>query len=207
MPVQDEKNKTIWMDLKEGQTILRILSSSSTPLPSHWVDSEKKSHTCFGRDKGCPYSSVRKDFTTGKDRMGHWPSLKYLVWAVDRADNQLKIVKLHYSVPKQISQLKESSTYGFTKDIPYDITIMKVVLPSKKNPSGKEYRHTVMPSAVTPLTEEEVKLKENCTSLSAIVQRMQDKEKAKFDESQKDRVSLTPVMNTKEEEEDDEDDE
>ena len=190
---KQDKGKTEWLSLGEGQTVIRVLSTDYSVLANHWIDSEKKYHTCFGKDKGCPYDTLVKDYKTNNEYIGHRPNQVYLVWAIDRADGKIKITKLPYSVIKQIGDLKSSETYKFDKQMMYDISIMKLVTPSTKTKTGKETKYTVMPSAVSHLTDAELKMYEGCSRPSEIVQKMQDKEKRNYDQNNVSSRTTSPT--------------
>jgi len=104
----------------------------------------------------------------------HKPSLKYLMWLIDRKDGKMKIGKLTYKVVKAIADWKTTEEFGYT-DIPgYDIIIQKTSNGSKST----DVVYTISAARQdTPLTNEEIKMSDNLPSLEEIVNKSKEKVK------------------------------
>lgn len=150
-----------WMKLETGDNKVRIVSEFE-PLAKHFMGKGSKPQTCIGYDKGCLQCQEMKSFDeahkndTEPVKNPHKPSVKFLMWVIDRKDGAAKIGEFGWTVIKALSDLGEDEEYAFNKEtgLPeYDINIKKVV--TNPTPSGTEY--SVVPSrANKPLTAEEV---------------------------------------------------
>ncbi len=180
--------KSEWYTPEVGENKVRFLSMDSVVLATHWNPSLKKTFTCFGKDKGCPYdieidSPVRDENNqieldvNGKPKtekkIVHRPGKKYLLWIIDRKDGKVKIGKFTYGVAKYVVDLKNSSDYGYS-DIPgCDITIIK----TKTGPKTSDVEYNTVPGKEVPLTPAEEEYRKNLGNLGEIVEKMKDKAK------------------------------
>ena len=100
---------------------------------------------------------------------GDKPKPSWLLWAIDRADNQIKMFEAGYMIISQIQTLAKSSEYGFESLPAYDIFI-------QKDGESLETEYTVTPARKdTELTEEE---KEDISALKSPALIIEDKKKS-----------------------------
>jgi len=146
-----------WFRFQDGENKIRIVSGFE-PLGKHFDAKTKKSTVCVGKDKGCV-------FHEGDTRT----PVKYLTWIIDRADGEIKIAELPYTVIKALSELRVTDEYTFEGTPPYDITV-------KKKGEGLETEYAVMPARKnTELTNEEKEAIGNKKDISDIVEAMKEK--------------------------------
>ena len=69
------------------------------------------------------------------------PNFKWLVYALDRADGQVKLFFMPHTIFKNLRDFQKSEDYGFDEvPMPYDVTI------NAKKAGTKEVEYTVIPS-------------------------------------------------------------
>ncbi len=129
-------SKGAWLNLKEGENKMRIVSDFAD-YGNHFFP-PNKSFICIGQENDCAYC---------KD--GNKPSVQFVGYVIDRTDNQVKVLRIGYTIYKQISEFGKNEEYGFEGLPPYDITIVR-------KGQGKETEYTVIPARKnTELTSEE----------------------------------------------------
>lgn len=136
-----------WFKFQEGKNQFRILSEPEILFEDY------KQGICY---EGCGYE--------GKP--------KYLAWILDRADNQVKLMKIPYSIFQNLVAFEEDEETNFTGfPMPYDIKI------NAKNAGTKEVEYTVMPSIkreAVPMTVVDEVLQKNTTK--EIIEKMKQKQ-------------------------------
>lgn len=156
-PETEAKKSTDFYDLTAGDHKMRVLTQP-IPVRSYYKDGA--------------FTQVDEDYK-GPEKV----ILRGWVWAIIRGGEEIKIVKLPYSVIKMIQQLRADSEYAFDDfPMPYDITIKAtgekltreyVVSASRKN------------TAVTAVEQAELEKK---TPIADIVQKIRDKKEESQDE-------------------------
>lgn len=109
-------------------------------------------------------------------------NVKWTVWGLVRATGELAIVDLTNSVAEKLLNFMRSDEYSFKAfPMPYDINI-KVTKKKVANPGPKDIEYDVIASRKdTPVTEEELKELERKAPISQIMERMQAKQKERFE--------------------------
>lgn len=152
---------------EEGENRIRVLSPGE-PTASHFQN-KKFLGTCYGVEKGCPFHIGQYKDTLSR--------VKFLMYIIDRKDNQIKLANMPYIIIKAIGALQENQDYAFDEiPMPYDITI------NAKGAGKIEVEYTVIPSPkLIPLTQEEQNELLKLKSVKEIVERMKEKQKEKID--------------------------
>lgn len=147
-----------YFKINEGnENVIRILSKGEA-YASHYING--KFRTLYGRENGDPIRD-EVDYDSGKpgrvivpiNKEGKIPkpSIRLVVYIIDRADNQVKVAELPYSVSKQITALQQNPDYAFDDvPMPYDIRITY----KKDAPPTEKYRVEVKPNGAD-LTQEQ----------------------------------------------------
>lgn len=160
------KGKGDWFTLETGDNKVRVISEYEV-LAKHW-GGNKKSTVCVGKDHGCIFCNVEKGEQPAK------PTVKFLMWVIDRRDGKFKIAELGWTVVKAIGDLQMDEEYAFTELPEYDINIKKTVKGSGTQPSDTEY--TVIPSRTNkPLTPEETAQLKDLTPIKEVVEAIKGK--------------------------------
>jgi len=148
-----------------GENKLRVLSGYEA-YGNHWVVADNRSYVCLGKDNGCVYCENEKD----KDCKTSRRSVKFLMWVLDRADGEVKIAQVGYSIIKQLGTLATSEDWAFDDIPPYDVVI-------KKTGEKLKTEYNVTPTkAEKPLTVDEQKVvDEEITDLSEVIEKMKTK--------------------------------
>jgi hypothetical protein len=154
--VQDESDKMgskgIWMKLKEGENVIRVLAE---PEPFY----EK-----FG--VGICYTDCNYQGTP-----------KYLAYVWDKADNKVKLFRMNMTIAKMVAALMKDEDHGFESfPMPYNIKI------TAKGAGTKEVEYQVIPGAVKPIDDsvmEELATQNNTTA--EIIENMKKKQKENVD--------------------------
>jgi len=143
--------------IKAGQNRVRIVSEYE-PFGNHYIKEEKKSYTCSGKEE-CKYCKA-----------GLKPGLRFLIWIIDREDNDIKIAQFGYMIISQIKELAVSEDWKFDSVPDYDMTI-------KKEGEGLATEYFVQPTPnKSPLTEEEKSLVlDKVKDLKEIITKMKEK--------------------------------
>lgn len=117
-------------------------------------------------------------------------SAKYLAWVLDHKDNQVKLMKIPYSIMEAIVSFMTNEEYTFsTFPMPYDITIQA------KNAGKKEVEYAVVAArSNTPVPDVAMDEYKKQKPVAEIIARMKEKqiEKDKQDgvyESKEDRLA------------------
>lgn len=122
----------------DGESKIRIVSEPYE-LIRHFIESEQKSYTCPGADKGCRFCAE-----------GHEPKTKFIYRIIDRADGHLKLVEVGWSLVGAIKDLHDSAEYGFDTEPPYDMSVTKTG-------KGLGTKYALLAArANTPLTSDEL---------------------------------------------------
>lgn len=106
--------------LQSGENKIRILTEAE-PFKEHFVDNAP-SVMCVG-EKRCGYCKA-----------GSKASVKIMLYVLDRADEEIKLATMPFSIFKQLGELARSSEWGFDDLPPYDVMITK-------RGEGKETRY------------------------------------------------------------------
>lgn len=147
-----------YFKLKQGENKIRIVSEAEV-FGKHFVN--KRSSVCMGKED-CPYC------IDGDKSKPSW-----LMWIIDRTDNQIKMFEAGYQIIKQIQKMAQGTEYGFDALPAYDMYI-------QKEGESLETEYTVTPARKdSPLTEEE---KENITTLKSPSKIVEDKKKGALKE-------------------------
>lgn len=146
-----------FLKLVSGENRLRIVSEPEA-RGSHYIQSEKKSYACLGKENLCDFC------LNGID-----PRVRFLYRVIDRKDGALKLLEVGWSIVGELKKLHDSTDYAFNEIPPYDISILK-------EGTGLETTYSVLPARMnTPLTpEEEAKIKD-AKPLSDFIETMKQK--------------------------------
>lgn len=155
-----EKNKSDWLNLKEGSNKIRVVSDFAD-YGTHAIKEGNKfqSVVCIGKENHCPYCEK-----------GLPVKVQFLGWVIDRNDGQVKLLRIGWKIYEQLKKFQESEEYGFETLPSYDIDIVKTG-------TGLDTRYNIIPSRKdSPLTDEEkalivAKIKEP----QEIIEKMRDK--------------------------------
>jgi hypothetical protein len=126
------KEKSDWLNLKEGSNKIRIVSQFVDYGVHSIKDKGKyKSVICVGKDNHCSYCANNVP-----------AKVQFLGWVIDRKDGKVKLLKIGWRIYEKLDNLQKSEEYGFT-DLPeYDIDIIRKgegldtdydVIPARKN--------------------------------------------------------------------------
>ncbi len=141
--IKDYKNynppeaESPWIKFLEGTTTIRILSHSIN-WKSHYIRSEKKSHTCTGDISTCEWCQK------GDQPKGRWA---YLI--LNRSNKEIRVMEIGWSIFGTILQCAKDSDYGDPRK--YDLKITR-------KGTGLETEYQVIPGKETKFTEEEEKV-------------------------------------------------
>jgi len=142
---------------KEGDTKVRILDSSKEPIATHFIQEGGKTKpvVCVGAKNGCQYHG--SGAPTDKNGNVKKPSVKYVMYLLDRDDNSIKRADVAYSIVKSLSSLQEKPDWAFEDlPMPYDIVI---TYDSKAAPNDM-YKVTPSPKASVLSAETLAELKD-----------------------------------------------
>ncbi len=156
------KDSGDWMKLKDGSNKVRIVSDfADYGIHSIKDNGKYRSEVCIGKDNGCYYCS-----------QGLPVKVQFLGWVIDRADNQVKLLRIGWVIASQIKAYQESEEYGFKDLPPYDIDIVR-------SGEGLETDYNVIPARKdTPLTpEEEEMIAKMVKDPKEIINKMKEKAK------------------------------
>lgn len=151
-----------WLSLKEGDNRVRIVSEYE-PLAKHW--SAKKGTICIGKDKGCVFCSSEDS---------EKPSVKFLMWVIDRTDGKLRIGEFGWSIVNTLREFQEDPEYHFENLPPFDVNIRKTVKNGGKQPSDTEYS-VIASRTNTELSPEEIEAVGKLNTIKSIVDTMKAK--------------------------------
>lgn len=154
-----------WLHLETGDNKIRILSEYEV-YAKHWIN--KKAQVCVGKDKGCAYC-LSAD-TDKKEK----PSVKFLLWVIDRRDGKAKIAEFGWTIIKAIADLKEDDEYAFDVLPEYDINVKKTVKGSGTRPSDTEYT-VIAARSNTPLTDDELQIVSGLKPVKDIIEGIKTK--------------------------------
>ena len=151
-----ENKNSGWIKFEKGDTKIRLMTGYE-PIGKHFDQTTSKSNICVGQDNGCELNH--------KERF----QVKYLAWAIDRKDQELKLVELPYSVVAQIKDLADNEEYKFELLPEYDLTI-------KRTGEKLETEYKVIPARQnTPVTPEEAEMLKDKKDPADIIQAMIEK--------------------------------
>lgn len=138
-----------WFSFEEGENRVRILTLGEV-LPEHF-----KHGYCIGKDEGCTFRGDVKDKhgNVVEKNVHTKPTVKWLLWVIDRKDGKIKLAKFSYKVMQQIGVFQEDPDYAWTQPpMPYDLKIIA------KDAGKTNVTYTVVPAPkIEPLTDEEMK--------------------------------------------------
>lgn len=154
---------------EEGDNRVRILSPGKA-LATHRLGGSKFI-TCYGKDEGCPYHGAGAP--VDKEGNEQKPSVKFLMWVIDRKDGKVKLAFMPYTIVKLLAALQGNPDYSFDElPMPYDVTV------NAQKAGTKEVTYAVLPSpkpvALTPQEDEEFAKKR---PIEDVIERMQNKAK------------------------------
>ncbi len=182
-----------WLNLKDGDNKIRIVSGFEA-FGRHYDSLNNKSITCIGKDEGCKYCLEAEEILEKirelkinqdpnekekqelddavKQYNAKRSKVQFLVWAIDRTDGKVKLMRYGATIQKQLSELAKSEEYKFSDTPEYDITI-------KRTGQKLETEYAVMPARKNvPLTTEEKKLVVDTTKpITEVIDAMKDKAK------------------------------
>lgn len=133
------KSSSGWITFAQGDNRVRLLSEPAS-YAEHYIEQGYKG-VCVGTDDNCPGCLSEQK-----------PAIKYLFWAIDRRDSQIKLCKITWGIYKQLGVLQADPEYAFDgMPMPYDVNIK--VNKEASSPSGY---YTVVPARTSvPLTNGE----------------------------------------------------
>lgn len=205
-----------WMNLEQGENKIRIVSGY-VPYGKHYDNGLQKTIACIGYDAGCPYceeakeisqqlNEMKVDFGTSPDEeqkkqldevkkkySSKKSTVQFLIWVIDRKDQQVKILRYGSKIQGQISQLAKSSDYSFDELPGYDMTI-------KREGQGLGTTYTVLADRKdSELTKEENELiQETIKPLEEIIDAMKNKAMQEFGEDDGEQAP-TPTFDEEDE--------
>ena len=146
-----------WMDLKEGDNKIRIVSEFKD-YGSHFMGKGIPSLVCIGKED-C--QACKKEDN---------PKVQFLGWVLDRADGEVKLLRAGYQIFSLLGQLAESEEYGFDVIPKYDITI-------NKTGEGLQTKYNVLPGREEKdlTNEESEKVMEKIKDPDEIIEAMKAK--------------------------------
>lgn len=151
-----EKVKTGGSDfyrLEQGMNRLRIVSGVEE-RGTHFASSQKKSFSCQGKDT-CEYCKA-----------GDKVKMKFLMYVIDRRDNQVKLAEFGYSIVREVAKLQKDEDYAFAEYPDYDLKITK-------SGEGMNTEYTVTPAPnKSPLTAQEAADVAKQTPLHEVAERL-----------------------------------
>jgi len=149
-----------WFKAEEGQNRMRLLSTSAI-CAKHFSQTGYKG-ICIGVDDNCPGC-----------KEGTKPSIKHLVWILDRKDDKMKLYNMPHKAFQQIVAYQKDPEWAFSDvPMPYDINL------HAKNAGSTDVVYTIIPSPKqVPLEEAELAEVEKLTPTDIIVEKMKDKER------------------------------
>jgi hypothetical protein len=120
-------------------------------------------------------------------RNGEEPRRRYIAYAIDRADGQIKMLEVGASVIKQLQELQASDDYKFDSIPAYDLTI-------KKTGQKLDTRYNLIPAREnSELTTEETLAIEELQSLFIICELFIAKSTENADGTMPDPVGTVPA--------------
>lgn len=152
-----------WMQLQDGDNYVRIVSDFE-PFRNHFDERSKRGMICIGKEKGCPGCALELQ-----------ASVKCLGWVIDRADGNIKLLRMPYSVFKAIGELQTTPDYEFSTLPDYDINIKRIVT---KTAGGEKTSYQVIAARKnTMLTNSEVEqIAKKCKNPNQILDAMKSKQ-------------------------------
>lgn len=102
-----------FVKMEQGDNKVRIVTEFEQ-MWKHFDKAKKTSYVCFGKD-GCSLCDN-----------GQSASRRFMAWAIDRKDGQIKLLEVGKTVIDQIKLMRKNPQYAFDKFPPYDITINRV---------------------------------------------------------------------------------
>ena len=147
-----------WLVPKVGDNKVRLVTNF-IDYGNHYIEEEKKSYICIGKEEGCAYCHE-----------GLTPSPQFLGWVIDRTDNKLKLFRIGYQIASQIAAFKKSEEYSFDELPPYDMIV-------HRDGEGKGTKYTVIAAREnSELTKEEkFDIEQNAKDPEEIIKSMKDK--------------------------------
>lgn len=151
---------------KEGTNTVRVLDDPTVIVTR--FEGKKFVGVCF---EGAPYCA---DIPEGSRLNKKWQT-----WVIDRADGQIKLYYMPYTVAKEIRGYLDNPEYTFNSfPMPYDITI------TVKNAGTFDAEYSVLPARKeTPLTVEELEMFKDKTSCAVLVNKAKEKAKKEWEDS------------------------
>lgn len=152
-------DKGDWFKFEEGDNRVRLLTVAE-PLGKHYPLG-----VCVGKDRGCP-----------KCADGDKPSVKFIVWLIDRRDDKLKVAELPYSVMKTVGDIQNEPDSAFDEPpMPYDLNI------KAKNAGTKEVEYSVIAARQnTPVPAEILSELAKQTTPAELIEKMKEKQAKKL---------------------------
>ena len=145
------------MNLEQGDNKIRIISEFEA-YGLHYDSETKQSTICLGEEE-CLLC-----------KNGNKPRVQFLGWVIDRNDNQIKLLRIGYTIFEQIGKYQKNDEYKFDKIPDYDITI-------NKTGQDLETRYNVIPSRQNSelTSEEKTMIDEKVKNPQEIIENMKTK--------------------------------
>lgn len=106
---------------KSGDFKIRVLTLP-VAMATHFFGKGVKGSICYGADKGCPFHGVNPNDENGEYYKN--PTVKFSAYVLDRADGNVKLGELPWSVVSVLSDLEKDEEWTFSGyPMPYDITV------------------------------------------------------------------------------------
>lgn len=171
-PAQKPQNSSGWLAFESGDNRIRILTEPTT-YPEHFNEIGYKG-ICIGHDDNCP-GCLQADQAKEAGKEDLYAKIrtnsKYLVYALDRRDGQIKLTKLTYGVWKQIVDFGTDPDWNFVGfPLPVDTNIR---VDKTAGPAGY-YKVVPSPNRIV-LTNGELAELTSLTPTDIIVQKVKDK--------------------------------
>jgi hypothetical protein len=157
-----------YFSFERGNNQIRLLTEW-VPIASHRVNG--KNYTCYGEEEGCPYHG--EDAPVDEKGNQQKVRVRFVTYVLSRADNQIYLAFLPYSVVKSIVDLSTQTGWEFNEfPMPYDIVV-------KYDPDASPTEmYKVFPSpSREPVSSEILTALSVKTSPEEIVERIKEKAK------------------------------
>lgn len=171
---------------KSGEYVIRLLTQPA-PLGMHFFGKGQSSVVCIGMEKGCPFHGLtdagkegKIDPKTNEKEEFKKPTVKFMVYLIDRQTNKMQLGEMPWSVIKEVGDLELNPDWKFESyPMPYDLRI-KV---DKENQDPKQvYKVFTIPKieAITDAEQEELMDKVTKIAPPDFVAKRKEKQKQKF---------------------------
>lgn len=136
---------------------------------------------CFGRDEGCPDCLQAYEFEANREKGSvdkkepnpYRVNPRFLAWAKDLRDNQIKLFEYGWSIQSLLEGYADDPDWSFTDGVP-DFNIKIICERTGTQKQNVEYSITPSPK-MTPLSDEEKAEVAKLTPIADIVKSMRNK--------------------------------